>query len=203
MKKTAELVRARELAREMATHYNRMPNETPPDVPPVVRDILRHAFGQVSERALQEYRGRFAVLYGRTTPENVAHARALGYKAAQEVADPVLLAGRDDIRTADIQALAALDDGHLCAPIVACYLEAYNAAIDRRREARDLGRVYAEEPPRESLRIRYAPEVVRLRIKEALSYCTEDDERAFWDGVGAALLAHAKADRALTDQKRV
>ena len=73
MKKTAELVRARELAREMATRYNRRPRVTPPDVPQEVRDALRHAFGHASERALQEYRGRFAVLYGRTTPEAVAN----------------------------------------------------------------------------------------------------------------------------------
>ena len=196
MKKTAELVRARELAREMATHYNRRPRAIPPDVPQEVRDALRHAFGHASERALQEYRGRFAVLYGRTTPENAAHAGYLGHKAAQAVADPVLLAGRDDIRTEDRQALAALDDGHLCTPIVELYLAAYNTTIDRRREAHDLGRAHADAVAWGELNRFPAPAEVRAKLKEALGFCTEDDERAFWDGVGAALLAHAKADRA-------
>lgn len=127
-----ELALARTLAREFATKYNRRRGVVPPDVPQEVEDALRHKFGRASDYALDEYRARFACFYGMVSPEHFTEALRLGFLAAMRapIGSPTLA---DDyaICTADRQALAALDDGHLNWPIFDAYLAMYNETIER------------------------------------------------------------------------
>ena len=125
-----ELALARTLAREWATYYNRRRGVVPPDVPQEVRDALRHKFGHAADYALEEYRARFACYYGMMTPVQYATAQALAFRAAMRtpIGTPAPV---DDyaISTADRQALAALDGGHLNWPIWDAYLAMYNETI--------------------------------------------------------------------------
>ena len=127
-----ELALARTLAREFATKYNRRRGVVPPDVPQEVKDALRHKFGHAADYALDEYRARFACFYGMMSPEHSALARALAFKTAMRapIGAPAL-ADHDAICTADRQALAALDGGHINWPIFDAYLAMYNETIER------------------------------------------------------------------------
>ena len=127
-----ELALARTLAREFATKYNRRRGAIPPDVPQEVRDALRHKFGHASDYALDEYRARFACYYGMMSPEHFTQARSLAFKTAMRapIGAPAL-ANDYAICTADRQALAALDGGHLNWPIWDEYLAMYNETIER------------------------------------------------------------------------
>ena len=126
------LALARTLAREWATYYNRRPGVEPPDVPLEVRDALRHRFGHAADYALDEYRARFACYYGMMSPVQYATAQVLAFKAVMRtpIGAPAL-ADHDAICTADRQALAALDSGHLNWPIFDAYLAMYNDTIKR------------------------------------------------------------------------
>ena len=66
------------------------------------------------------------------SPEQFTLARALAFKAAMRapIGAPAL-ADHYAIGTADRQALAALDGGHLNWPIVDAYLAMYNETIER------------------------------------------------------------------------
>lgn len=125
-----ELALARTLAREFATKYNRRRGVVPPDVPQEVEDALRHKFGHAADYALDEYRARFACYYGMMSPAQFTQARALAFKAAMRapIGAPAL-ADHDAICTADRQALAALDDGHLNWPIFDAYIATFNETI--------------------------------------------------------------------------
>ena len=113
-----ELALARTLAREFATKYNRRRGVVPPDVPQEVKDALRHKFGHAADYALDEYRARFACYYGMMSPEQCARCAQLGFQAAMRapIGAPTLT-DHYAISTADRQALAALDGGHLNWPI--------------------------------------------------------------------------------------
>ncbi len=184
-----ELEMARALAKEWAARYNRRPNVEPPDVPDEVREDLHHKFGRVSDRALEEYRARFACYYGKTTPENAAHAHDLAHRTARKMQAPDLLRDRDDICGSDRQSLAALDDGHLSTPVVEFYIDAFNATAIRNRKAHDLGATHAIWPQPLN------PQAAGAALADALGHCTDDDERAYWDGVGAVLVTCQQAER--------
>jgi hypothetical protein len=125
-----ELALARTLAREFATKYNRRRGVVPPDVPQEVLDALRHRFGHAADYALDEYRARFACYYESMTPDQWLAAHKLGFQAAMRapIGAPAL-ADYDAICTADRQALAALDGGHINWPIWDEYLAMYNETI--------------------------------------------------------------------------
>ena len=127
-----ELALARTLAREFATKYNRRRGVVPPDVPQEVKDALRHKFGRATDYALDEYRTRFACYYGMMSADQWLAAHRLGFLAAMRA--PIgapMLTDHYAISTADRQALAALDGGHLNWPIVDEYIATFNETIKR------------------------------------------------------------------------